>query len=226
MVRGRSTSKRIDDLASCKWQLLLQLLLVSVSSIAEEVATLSWKDTPPANIEIGDIVFRKGAGLWTRYFINVSSREKRFSHVGLVVSNRPTTVILHADANDMTGHGFVRLENWKGFFNNASECAAYRYEGEPSNALLFVENGMRKLGVPFDWTFNMSSTNALYCTELIRNIVNEALGTNLVGYSEVRGRPIIAIDDIYRNGFSKIFDSQGLGTNNVERVKLLQNPQR
>ena len=133
-------------MTSCKWQLLLQLLLVSVSSIAEEVATHSWKDTPPANIKIGDIVFRKGAGLWTKYFINMSSREKRFSHVGIVVSNRPTTVILHADANDMTGHGFVRLENWEGFFNNASECAAYRYDGEPSNATASIIRRNRTFG--------------------------------------------------------------------------------
>ena len=197
--------------------ILLQLLLLSALSGAEEVATWSWKDTPPADIKVGDIVFRKGAGIWTKYFINVSSREKRFSHVGVVVSNMPTTVILHADANDMTGHGCVRLEIWKGFFRNASECAVYRYDGDPSHPLLFVEKGMQKLGVPFDWTFNMSNTNSLYCTELVREIINAVTCTNFVGCTEVCGRRIVAIDDIYRDGFTKIFDSRELLSESSEK---------
>lgn len=209
MENGRFTSKRIDNVLSCGRQLLLlQLLLFPILSVAEEVATLSWKDAPPADIKVGDVVFRKGTGLWTKYFINVSSREKRFSHVGVVVSNMPTTVILHADANDMTGKGCVRLESWNGFFRNALECAVYRYDGDSSRPLLFVEKGMQKLGVPFDWAFNMSNTNSLYCTELVREIINEVTCTNLVGYTEVCGRRIVAIDDIYRYGFTKIFDSR------------------
>ena len=177
---------------------------------AEEAVAYSWRDTPPADVRVGDIAFRRGAGFWTEYFVNASSREKRFSHVGIVVSNMPAVVILHADANDMTGRGFVRLERWSGFFDNALECALYRY-GDSSKAALFAENGMQKVGVPFDWTFNMSNTNSLYCTELVRNIINEVVCTNLVGYTEVRGRRIVAIDDIYRNGFTKIFDSRRAG---------------
>lgn len=210
MESGRFILKRIKMVKSCILQLImaLHLLLFSLTCIAAEGVIHSWKINPPTNLKAGDIVFRKGSGIWTKYFINASSREKRFSHVGIVVSNSfPTITILHADANDFTGVGRVRLEEWQGFFKNASECAVYRYNGDLSYGRSFVERGIEKLGVPFDWNFNMNSTNSLYCTELVRNVINDGLQTNLVGSTKIYGRRIIAIDDIYYKGFKKIFDS-------------------
>ena len=208
MEIGRSISKKIDRVIGiARYLLLVQLLLLSNLLTAKEVAVPYWKYNPIESIKVGDIVFRKGAGLWTRYFINASSREKRFSHVGIVVSNMPTTIILHADANDLTGVGKVRLEKWNDFFSNASECAVYRYDGDFSNALMFADVGMSKLGIPFDWSFNMNSADSLYCTELVRNVINDVLQTNLIGHTEVCGRRIIAVDDIYRSRMRKIFDS-------------------
>lgn len=195
---------------SCAQQLLivLHLFLLALTCIAKEGATYSWKNNSPNNLKSGDIVFRKGSGLWTKYFIDISSREKRFSHVGIVVSNLSNAIILHADANDFTGIGKVRLEEWDAFFRNASECAIYRYDGDLSYGRLFAEKGLEKLGVPFDWSFNMNSTNSLYCTELVRNVINEVVQTNLVGHTKAYGRRVIAIDDIYYKGFKKIFDSE------------------
>lgn len=89
---------------------MLHLFLLALTCIAKEGATYSWKNNSPINLKGGDFVFRKGSGLWTKYFIDISSREKRFSHVGIVVSNLSNAIILHADANDFTGIGKVHLE--------------------------------------------------------------------------------------------------------------------
>lgn len=145
--------------------------------------------------------------MWTKYFIRASTREKRFSHVGIVVRTEPSALILHSDGNDMTGVGNVRTEEWTGFFSIASECAVYRYSGSEEIARSFASGGLRRLGVPFDPAFDMSSTNALYCTELIREVVNEAVGTEVIGFTVRKGQRIIAIDDVYREGFVKVFDS-------------------
>lgn len=199
-------------MTSCSLRLLLlQLLLISTSSVAEEVATCLWKDNPPANVKVGDIVFRRGVGLWTKYFVNCSSREKRFSHVGIVVSNETQCVIAHSDANDRTGKGVVRLESWQGFYAGALECAVFRYIGSEDAAKGFAARGMALLGVPFDSAFDMEETNRLYCTEFVRTAINETLNTNLVGWTSVCNKRVVAIDDIYRNEFKKIFDSQESG---------------
>lgn len=189
-----------------RFVLFIQLLLLSFVA-AEEADGFDWKHTPPPELKIGDLVFRKGRGLWTKYFIRASSRDPRFSHVGIVVRTMPSTLILHSDGNDLTGVGQVRTEDWPDFFEIASECAVYRYDGSEETARAFARQGLQRLGVPFDSSFDMSSTNSLYCTELIREVVNEAAGTNVIGFTILNGHRIIALDDIYHKGFKKVFDS-------------------
>lgn len=186
--------------------LCLQLLLSSFAVAAEAVG-LEWKRMPPPGLKVGDIVFRKGRGMWTKYFISASTREKRFSHAGIVARTDPSTLILHAEGGDLTGIGNVSLEDWQGFLEIASECAVYRYAGSEETGVAIASCGLKRLGVPFDPSFDMSSTNELYCTELIREAVNEATGTNVVGFTVCNGRGIITLDDIYHRGFIKTFDS-------------------
>lgn len=68
-------------------------------------------------------------------------------------------------------------------------------------------NAKRRLWVKFDSVFDMGETNRLYCSEMVRLAINEAVGTNLVGFTKVCGRNVVAIDDLYRNGFRRIYDS-------------------
>ena len=189
--------------------------------VVTERSVPDWHDRPPIRVEIGDLVFRRGKGFWTKYFINSSTREKRFSHVGMVVSNENDHVLLiHSEADDLTGVGGVGLSNWQSFFNHALECAVFRYNGSHNDLVQIVTKGQQMLGVPFDASFNMENTNRLYCTEFIRIAINDGLKTNLVGWTEINGCRIVAIDDIYRNGFIKVFDSccSRQNTNNVSSI--------
>jgi hypothetical protein len=166
-----------------------------------------WQAAPSIEISVGDIVVRKGYGAWTHYFINCSSREKRFSHVGIVSEVGNEVVLIHADADERTGDGCVRVEGWRGFFADALECAVFRFDGDSSVASNIAINAKRRLGVKFDSAFDMSETNRLYCSEMVRLAINEAAGTNLVGFTKVCGRNVVAIDDLYRNGFRRVYDS-------------------
>lgn len=82
-------------------------------------------------------------------------------------------------------------------------------------------NAKRRLWVKFDSAFDMSETNRLYCSEMVRLAINEAVGTNFVGFTKVCGRNVVAIDDLYRNGFLRIYDSHHpeLCTNDVVNIK-------
>ena len=162
---------------------------------------------PLEEIEVGDLVFRKGDGLWTKFFVNKSSREKRFSHVGIVVSNCMSKItIAHAEAGDWTGVGDVHLQDWNGFFDGALDCAVYRLNGDVYLRNRIAKNAENYIGVPFDNLFDMDNTNRLYCTEFVRLCVNNAVGTNLIGWTESKAKKIIALDDIYRRGFHKVYD--------------------
>ena len=60
------------------------LILAPLAAIAAAGESLSWMSEPPVELRKGDLVFRRGQGFWTKYFVDVSTREKRFSHVGVV----------------------------------------------------------------------------------------------------------------------------------------------
>ena len=115
--------------------------------------------------------------------------------------------MIHADADERTGNGSVHVEGWHGFFADALECAVFRFDGDSSVASNIAINAKRRLGVKFDSAFDMGETNRLYCSEMVRLAINEAVGTNLVGFTKVCGRNVVAIDDLYRNGFRRIYDS-------------------
>ena len=133
--------------------------------------------------------------------------EKRFSHVGIVSEIGSEVALIHADADERTGDGCVHSEGWRGFFADALECAVFRFDGDPNVASNIAINAKRRLGVKFDSAFDMSETNRLYCSEMVRLAINEAVGTNLVGFTKVCGHNVVAIDDLYRNGFRRIYDS-------------------
>ena len=193
-------------------------------SAAGDFAHCEWKNLPQMQLSIGDLVFRRGRGVWTSFFVNASSRERRFSHVGVVAEIGNDVVLIHADADDRTGVGCVRVEGWRGFFADALEGAVFRFDGDSSIASNIVINAKRRLGVKFDSAFDMSETNRLYCSEMVRLAINEAVGTNLVGFTKVCGHNVVAIDDLYRNGFRRIYDSHHpeLCTNEVRDAASLQ----
>ncbi len=169
-----------------------------------------WRQSPPEGVAVGDLAFRKGHGLWTGYFIGMSTREKRFSHVGIVSSVKGgKATIIHSEAGEFTGQGAVKEDDWSFFFGDALEGAVYRYSGGRADApRLIAEEGRKMIGVPFDSAFDMSETNRLYCTEFARIAVNRALGEELIGHSTVNGRDFITLDDMYRRDFGKIWDSE------------------
>ena len=172
-----------------------------------------WRVSAPAGLRPGDLVFRRCDGVWSRWFIEASSREKRFSHVGIVVGESPcefhgeSPLVVHAEADESTGGGCVKVDSWRDFMKDALECAVYRHGESAEQSCEIAKCAMRHIGVPFDASFDLSSTNMLYCTEFVALAMNEALGTNVVGTTVISGRQFIALDDIYRYGSTKIFDS-------------------
>ena len=160
--------------------LALTLCLFGGAAQAETPAVEpAWRQSPPEGVAVGDLVFRRGQGMWTPYFINMSTREKRFSHVGIVARvGGGTADILHSDAHETTGIGCVRVEDWRGFYSNTLECAVYRYAG-PNAA-----------------------------TEFIRYAVNEAVGKSLINPVAINGQAFIPLDEVYRKDFKKVYDSK------------------
>lgn len=156
-------------------------------------------------VENGDLVFRRDNGVWSKIFINASTRERRFSHAGIVAITNGCVGVIHADANELTGTGRVRFEEWRGFFSESADGAVFRYNGEATIRNKIVDEAKKRLNVPFDSGFDMTQTNKLYCSEFVRESVNAAVGRRVIGYTRVpAGKGFVAVDDCYRSEMSMV----------------------
>lgn len=184
--------------------------LAPLPSLAEVGSASGWRETPPVELQPGDLVCRRARGIWSRRFASVSSREPRFSHAGVVWKALPEPVLIHAEANDWNGRGWVRKDSWTAFFAGAkaTECAVFRLDAPPADAARFAEATRARLGVPFDYGFDLSDTNRLYCTELLAVALEETFGEGFVGRTTRDGKVFVAVDDLYLRGFTRIFDSK------------------
>lgn len=171
----------------------------------------------------GDIVCRYGHGLWSQLFRDVSSKDKRFSHVGIVVIESGYPFVVHASADDYSGRGQVDKEPFSIFVSNATDFAVYRVKGHDDIGHQIASNALTYIGKPFDIRFDLKTTNEVYCSQLVRLCVNSAVGKEIVTTSQMNGKTIVAIDDCYLHpAVATVYDrtqvEQTRGANALTRV--------
>ena len=152
-------------------------------------------NVPP--VKEGDLIFRYGQGRWSGYFRDISKTEKRFSHVGIVVADSMGLAVVHASADDLTGIGSVKMETLESFSGNFDDVAVYRIDCDQDRKRKISELALAYLGTPFDARFDLSSDKAVYCTELVRIVVNGALDREVIGTTVKLGLEFVAIDNCY-----------------------------
>ena len=182
-----------------KLAVMCTLASLLLNGEVRQVSIEKWRIAPPTSVASGDLVFRRDNGVWSSLFINASKRDRRFSHAGIVVIEGGCVKVIHADANEHTGVGCVRSEDWSGFFSQSLDGALYRFTGDRESGRKIGDEARHRLGVPFDTGFDMTQTNKLYCSEFVREAVNSAIGRKVIGFTptaETGG--YVAIDDCYR----------------------------
>lgn len=120
----------------------------------------------------GDVILRSGVGIWSELFRTHNSRDKRFSHVGIVsIEPDGTYQVIHAEADDLTGSGEVFRDTLEHFVGESSGIGIARPRGIDPDAL--AEAAKTFLGRPFDWKFDSRDDSAIYCTELVELSLRE-----------------------------------------------------
>ena len=165
-----------------------------------------WQKSAPVEIKRGDIVLRRGDGLWTQWFVDASTREKLYSHVGIAVTDGKAPMVVHSEADDMGADGRVKRDRWSVFQAGSFAAAAYRISDDPALRERIAQAAERRLGMPFDPSFSLADTNRLYCSQFVRDAVNEAAGREVIGVTMQGGVAIVAVDDCYANA-RKIFSA-------------------
>ena len=158
---------------------------------------------PAAALHEGDLVFRRGHGLWSEFFAEASTHDHRFSHVGVLLRAGKSWQVAHASANDITGHGRTEAEPLEAFLRGASAFEIRRPQLAPVPLGLFVEavRAATLAHTPFDPAFSLTTSERVYCTELIWLAWTRATGTDPLPRKTLwRGRTIVSLEDVLSLG--------------------------
>jgi len=199
MANGRCICSRGSKLA-LKLFVVCFTLITALPAATHEQTCLNAK--PVVNEEVleeGDIILRYGNGLWSQVFRDISGRDKRFSHAGIVVRGVRGVCVVHASAADLTGVGNVSCEPVEDFLSSSADHAVYRLAIPWPVKQRIAVNARKYLGVPFDSAFDLSDTGRLYCTELVMQAVNQAAGFAVIRPTVTNGIALVAPDNCYEH---------------------------
>lgn len=154
------------------------------------------------SLKNGDIICRLGNGFFSNQFKERASKEKIYSHIGIIELSNDSIFVLHAEASELTGIGSARRDPLETFLDKISIWGIYRttYPDSIASKIISSANKYVENKTPFDLDFDSYNDNEVYCTELVAISINQAVDSTLIVPTlKVGSKYLFALDDIYLN---------------------------
>lgn len=185
------------------------LLLALVLTTATSTARHTGHPTPP--LQSGDVVLRHGNSLWSSVFAQLNSRDRRFSHAGVVIGDGFRWYVIHAEADNLGRYGQVRMDEWEIFSRDAQRLAILRLNDvSAADRTADAALSMYHHTLPFDFSFDLTRLDAVYCSELVWRALMEALQHDpLPEKAVVHGRNAVLVENLLLDvpGLSVVYAS-------------------
>jgi hypothetical protein len=130
----------------------------------------------------------------------VSDSVTDYSHVGIVHITEDSIHVLHAEASELTFEGFVHRDPLNLFLQEVNSWGIYRLDTSDSVRNRVINNALRyhDAKVLFDMDFSIDDTTKVYCTELIAECINKAIGEERVKpQTVIMGKRGFSVDDTF-----------------------------
>ena len=175
-------------------------------------------------IRRGDLLFRTANGPGSTVYFRASTREKRFTHAGVVVASGEDMKVVDFSVQDAEWDVRAASVPICEFMNEVSDLAVYRYSGPDAEKVRerIARAAEKRIGTPFDPAFDLKTKDRLYCTEMVRDCVNEAAGHEVIGTSRKGDFEYVAVDDCYRNEMTKVWDCRDQKPEEKQQIQKLQ----
>jgi len=148
------------------------ILLIAALSILTACKENSDPDLLPSfDLQNGDLIFRRGRSVES-HAVLITDPGSRFSHVGMVIIENETPFVVHAvPGENKYGPDYIRKEKVQEFLapEKASAYSIYRssFSKEVNTKAAQIASRLYKEKVLFDKSFDLTTTDQIYCTELI-----------------------------------------------------------
>lgn len=150
----------------------------------------------------GDLVCRLGNGYFSNYFREYASKEKRYSHIGIIGIENNILYVYHSEASELTGIGGVKKEKLEDFLDGIKVYSFFRVNLSEREKELVIAQASKYLDkhTKFDLDFISNNDNELYCTEFVASCINKGINKELIKPTlKLKSKLIFSLDDIYEN---------------------------
>lgn len=164
----------------------------------------------PGAYRNGDLILRRSEGIFSDIARNFSSIDKRFSHVGIIVSHKQQAYVVHSIHDLDKGFNGVVIEKLDAFLSDATDWAVYRLKLEKKRLHQFATTALEYAGedISFDSHFDLATRDAMYCTEFIWRVSETIVHPNPIRPTiNLSGALYISIEDIYRHDHITLIES-------------------
>lgn len=153
------------------------------------------------SLQHGDLLFREGRTLASEIARKASTKDQRFSHVGIIIKEENHFFVIHAIHDEgKSFHGVVQ-EDLGAFLEDGKKFGAFRMKLEESDLMEITQKArfLAERKTPYDHDYDLSESERLYCTEFIFYLFTGSTLESAVGTTEFLGKEVVAIDNLYEN---------------------------
>jgi len=142
----------------------------------------------------GDVILRLGDRPWSTLLKNMSQKDKKFSHLGIIRIRDNIISVIHSEGLSTNRNDCVKEESLEDFLKIAQSIGIYRLLTDGVEKI--SDMALEYKGRPFDLKFDMDEEMNLYCTELLYVILKRLapeIKLNTIWMKEI-GKHIIPLD--------------------------------
>lgn len=191
----------------------------------QHAKALSAIDSSKALLMDGDLLTRSDDDFESRTLQNFSKRDQSFSHSGIVFKEDSGWMVYHSMTGVENPGGNCRKDPYDSFVNPSMKTGfgLFRYALTDIERKAFHQVLQRNhaAAIPFDISFDLSTNDSMYCSEMIYKALKEATKNRVIlpvsvlnnyrpkilGYTPKKAfykkLEYIGIDDLYLNPFCK-----------------------
>lgn len=176
-------------------------------------------------LEDGQLITRSDNDFESMILQNFSRRERVYSHSGIVFKEDDVYMVYHCMGGEENPDGACKKEPFDSFVNPLQKTGfgifQYQLFNKEKDSLHQVLESYFQQKIPFDASFNLKTSDSLYCSEMIWRALDKATQGRLIipsshinnfkpkimGYKYnslfFKRFDFIGIDDLYLNSFCK-----------------------
>jgi hypothetical protein len=156
---------------------------------------------PEEKLQTGDIILRRGKGMVSHLFAQMSQNDPYYSHAGIVLRQAGTLRVV-SSTQDCAKPGVIGQELHDFLQPEITEdYAVYRYPVSLREMVSLQEKLQNDIihPLPFDSSFELGSDSAYYCTEYIYQRMKSYANCSQMHVSSSGDWKYIAPEDLYLN---------------------------